>query len=150
MFSVVLTEISTSSSITRWAPSPSCVICCKQLPLGTLLKARIHWATHYTVYTRLSVTCAFIPSNDCSYPACHYEHICYRRAHNPSITNRRHKAIFCPHREKQATPPTPPFSPQQWARTRLRQATTRLGDHVFDYNKKRQWYHVHVFCLEYQ
>ena len=52
------------------------------------------------------------PSNDCPYPACRYEHICYRCAHNPSIIDRRHKAMFCPHREKQA-PPTPLFSSQQ-------------------------------------
>ena len=43
-----------------------------------------------------------IPSNDCPYPACRYEHICYRYAHNPSITDKYHKAMFCPHREKQA------------------------------------------------
>ena len=29
-----------SSSIIRWTPSPSCMICCKRLPLGTSLKAK--------------------------------------------------------------------------------------------------------------
>ena len=52
------------------------------------------------------------PSNDCPHPACRYKHICYRCAHNTSIINYRHKAMFCPHRVKPA-PPTPLFPPQQ-------------------------------------
>ena len=52
------------------------------------------------------------PSTNCPYPACRYEHTCYRCAHNPSITDRHHKAMFCPQWVKQA-PPTPLFPSQQ-------------------------------------
>ena len=38
----------------------------------------------------------------CSRSTCRYEHICYRCVHNPRVTDKRHKAIECPHREKRA------------------------------------------------
>ena len=40
------------------------------------------------------------PSPGCPHPGCHYNHTCYRCAHNPNEFNKNHKAIFCPNREK--------------------------------------------------
>ena len=34
------------------------------------------------------------------HPSCHYEHVCYRCVHNPSIPDRRYKAIHCPNKEE--------------------------------------------------
>ena len=36
----------------------------------------------------------------CTRSTCRYEHICYRYVHNPHVTDKRHKAIDCPHKEK--------------------------------------------------
>ena len=39
-------------------------------------------------------------SPGCPHPSCRYEHVCYRCVHNPGIPDKRHKAIFCPNKEK--------------------------------------------------
>ena len=36
----------------------------------------------------------------CTRSACRYEHSCYRCVHNPRVTDKGHKAIDCPHKEK--------------------------------------------------
>ena len=39
-------------------------------------------------------------SPGCPHPSCRYEHVCYRCVHNPSISDSRHKAIFCLNKDK--------------------------------------------------
>ena len=34
-------------------------------------------------------------SPGCSFPNCHYEHVCYYCAYNPAATDINHKAVFC-------------------------------------------------------
>ena len=46
-------------------------------------------------------------SPGCPHPSCRYEHSCYRCAHNPTISNKYHKAIFCPHKDKKTPSNTP-------------------------------------------
>jgi len=40
------------------------------------------------------------PNPDCQHPQCKYEHMCYRCAYNPRITDNHHKAMFCPNKGK--------------------------------------------------
>ena len=40
----------------------------------------------------------------CLRPSCRFDHICYRCIHNPRITDKNHKAIECPHKDRR--PPT--------------------------------------------
>ena len=37
------------------------------------------------------------PQAGCPYPSCMYKHICTFCSKDPSITNKHHKAVFCPH-----------------------------------------------------
>ena len=55
------------------------------------------------------------PQAGCPYPSCMYEHICTFCSKNPSIIDKRHKAIFCPHYHcGNSIAPRPLFgSPQQ-------------------------------------
>ena len=40
------------------------------------------------------------PSPGCPHRNCRFEHICYRCVNLPSHINRRHKAVFCPNKDK--------------------------------------------------
>ena len=42
------------------------------------------------------------PNPNCPHPNCKYNHVCYRCAYNPRITNNRHKAIFFPNKCKKS------------------------------------------------
>ena len=44
------------------------------------------------------------PSPKCPHRECKFEHICYRCAHNYSIVDKAHKAMFCPNKPKQPQP----------------------------------------------
>ena len=42
--------------------------------------------------------------NGCPRPSCRFEHICYRCVHNPRVSDKIHKALECPHKEKRTAP----------------------------------------------
>ena len=47
------------------------------------------------------------PKPGCQHPNCRYDHSCYWCRHDPKITNKCHKAIFCPNRPKSQQPRIP-------------------------------------------
>ena len=40
------------------------------------------------------------PAAGCPHPNCRYEHSCYRCIHVPTISDKRHKAIHCPNKDR--------------------------------------------------
>ena len=63
---------------------------------------------------RLCYTWNSQPQAGCPYPGCTYEHICTFCSKDPSIIDKRHKAVFCPyHPRASSSVPRPPFTSPQ-------------------------------------